>query len=203
MRSTWRISLRKWPAAAFVVATGASIFFTSGRASGQDEPWESSSPAGGTSPASNAPSKSASDGDTESSNRQPAWQPGDPVPVGYHPVERRHPGLIIAGSLTFGHLYLLSALLGGFGDLNGVNGDAMFIPVAGPLIQMAQPGVANDADLIFVLDSVGQAAGIAMLVAGLTWRTTVLVRDDTGPPVVVVRPYVAPHLAGIQWVGTF
>jgi hypothetical protein len=108
----------------------------------------------------------------------------------------------------FGQLYLASALLGAFGDLNGVNTSAMFIPVAGPFVEMAWPGgVPKDTEFIFVLDGLGQGAGIAMIVGGALWRTQVLEPDDRRSTRVSTRvlpvPYVSPHAAGMGLIGTF
>src|SRR5579864_5122083 len=39
------------------------------------------------------------------------WQEGEPIPAGYHPSQRMRKGPIIAGAVTLGVLYFISALI--------------------------------------------------------------------------------------------
>jgi hypothetical protein len=39
------------------------------------------------------------------------WQEGEPIPAGYHPAQRMRTGAIVAGAVTFGVLYIISALI--------------------------------------------------------------------------------------------
>jgi hypothetical protein len=146
----------------------------------------------------NAPRGAAPSGPEEMTD----WREGDPVPVGYHSVERVPKGLFIGGAATFGSLYLLSALLAAMGDLNSSRHDAMYIPAIGPFLVLSQ-GVPQDTVVIFALDGIGQTAGLAMLVAGLASRTTVAVRNDVAATRVLPIPYFTERGAGLRWLGTF
>jgi hypothetical protein len=136
------------------------------------------------------------------------WQQGDPVPSGFHPVQRTRKGLIIAGAITFGALYLQSALVAAVvhdANANGVgtdNADALYVPVFGPFVQMARTTTATG-NLLNVIDGVGQGAGLAMFIYGLTTPRTILVRNDLGMRYVLPVPYATSHSAGLAWVGTF
>lgn len=132
------------------------------------------------------------------------WQEGEPIPPGYHAVQRMRKGLVIAGATTFGALYLLSA----FGasvthDANG-NGDAdaLYIPVLGPFIQMTKT-TAYTGQMANVIDGVGQGAGVVMLIIGLVSPKTLLLRNDVGTTTLLPVPYANSQGAGLGCVGTF
>ena len=109
---------------------------------------------------------------------------GRPVPMGYTPVQRTRKGLLIGGGVTLGVSYGYSVLLAAIGsDLASWSDDgrnelaAMWIPVAGPFIQMAQTDSA-----LFRLTLAGfgiaQTTGAVLLYYGLTTKKTVYVRND-------------------------
>jgi hypothetical protein len=138
------------------------------------------------------------------------WQEGDPVPPGYHPVQRMRKGAVIAGAVTFGVLYFISVLVAAVGtdaaNANHSNNDVagLYAPVVGPFITMARSSLAI-ADVFLVLDGAGQAAGAILLVYGLTSPQTVLVRDaNYGRPVVFPRPMLlGKDGAGLGFSGSF
>jgi hypothetical protein len=72
-----------------------------------------------------------------------SWEPGEPIPPGYHPVTGPHLGLTIAGGVTFGVAWLFSAV-GGFAI--GVNRPEylpMIIPIAGPFVTAYTSGAGS------------------------------------------------------------
>jgi len=116
-----------------------------------------------------------------------------PVPMGYTVVKRTRKGLLIGGGVTFGVSYgymLLFAAMGadearyndpyndGYGDSSSGNKQAaLWIPVAGPFIQLAQEDSAT-LRLVLAGFGVAQATGAIMLYYGLTTKKRVLVRND-------------------------
>ncbi len=116
------------------------------------------------------------------------WEPGQAIPKGYHPSTRIRKGLVIGGAVTFGVVYLLTALAGAVtsdvGDVtcgSGCSGGTrsaklLLIPVGGPFALVGATGSAT-ADFFLVLDGVAQAGGLAMLIAGLAAPQPILVRD--------------------------
>jgi hypothetical protein len=130
------------------------------------------------------------------------WKPGDPIPPGYHPTQRLRKGFIIAGAVTFGVLYLWSALGAAVDHDSGEdNADALYVPGIGPFIQMTKTTSATG-NFFNVVDGLGQSAGLAMLIYGLASPRDILVRNDLGM-VIAPTPYVTSHGGGFGLVGTF
>ena len=139
------------------------------------------------------------------------WHDGDPIPPGYRPVERVRKGLIIGGAVTFGSLYLLSALVAAANaDANKGGSNpavALYVPALGPFIQMPSSD-SSTARVFLAIDGIGQCAGVAMLVVGLTSSNTVLVRNDLGQaappkPELHFMPLVGAGTTGAGVFGTF
>jgi hypothetical protein len=138
------------------------------------------------------------------------WQEGEPIPAGYHPVQRTRKGAVIGGAVTFGVLYFISVLIAAVGadtatathSNNDVAG--LFVPVVGPFITMTQSSSAT-ADVFLAIDGAAQAAGAILLVYGLTTPQTVLVRDaKLSPPPLFARPLLlGKDGAGLGLVGSF
>jgi hypothetical protein len=137
------------------------------------------------------------------------YNEGDPVPPGYTPVERTRRGLVIGGAVTFGVLYLISALVAAAGEDTKGNGDneaaALWIPAVGPFIQMFNTDSAV-ANVFLAIDGIAQSGGLAMFVIGLTSPKTVLVRNDLASapkPTLRPAPIVTGNTTGFGLVGTF
>jgi hypothetical protein len=136
------------------------------------------------------------------------WQEGDPIPPGYRPVERTRKGLVIGGAVTFGVLYLISALVASANaDANPDQANpaaALYVPAIGPFIQMASTD-GSTPKLFLAIDGIAQSAGVAMFVVGLTSPKTVLVRNDLGDnrPRVHFAPMLSSTTQGAGLVGTF
>ncbi len=137
------------------------------------------------------------------------WQPGEPVPAGYHPAQRPRTGAIVGGAVTLGVLYMLSAFIAAVGTdvANASHGSnpvsGLFVPVVGPFLTMTQSSSAT-ADLFLVLDGAGQTAGAIFLVWGVTSPQNVLMRDGYAQPRLVPRPMLlGKDGAGFGLSGTF
>jgi hypothetical protein len=131
-----------------------------------------------------------------------AWNEGQAIPPGYHKA-KTGTGLIIGGVTTFGTAWIPSAVLGSFGM------PLLAVPVVGPiLLGVVSIGLDGGGPFLsagFILDGLQQAAGVAMFIAGVASRRTVLIRDD----VATVKPRLFPvpmsfgkGSAGLGLVGT-
>jgi hypothetical protein len=109
------------------------------------------------------------------------WEEGQPIPYGYHHETRARKGLVIAGSIVFGVVYIYSSLIAAAGEDSYNNNDnqlaALWIPVLGPFIQMASVDSSIGKEMLF-LDGLAQAAGLTMLITGLVYPRHILVRND-------------------------
>jgi len=145
------------------------------------------------------------------------WSEGDPIPPGYHPRTKIRTGLVVGGAVTFGTVYLLN-VLGAAASLdackvynsvttkpNCSDASFLFIPVAGPFIQMSRTGDSAGVSALLVLDGVAQAAGVLMFIGGLAWQKTTLVRNDLGSNTAPAKPTISPYFSGsgAGVVGTF
>ena len=135
------------------------------------------------------------------------WSEGDSIPPGYRPVERTRKGLVVGGAVTFGTMYLISAMVAAAGDdaskynTSGKNElAALYIPAFGPFIQMANTE-SSSGKFLLAVDGIAQTAGAAMFIIGLTSPKTVLVRNDLAE--VRVTPVVTASTAGAGLTGTF
>ena len=111
-----------------------------------------------------------------------------PIPAGYTVVKRPRLGLLIGGGVTLGVSYMYGALFAAAAsdasqydyDSGGESGNemaALWIPVAGPFLQMAKEDSATGRVLLFGLGA-AQTTGAIMLYYGLTTKKKVLVRND-------------------------
>jgi hypothetical protein len=134
-------------------------------------------------------------------------------PVGYHHESRPRTGLQTAGAVTFAASYGLAAFSGGFLMLftnllppagQGVRfADVgfLFVPVAGPFLEMPKAEGDSTVNALLALDGLGQVVGATMLVIGMTWPETVLVRNDLGS--VHILPMRMARGGGLGLVGAF
>ena len=134
------------------------------------------------------------------------WEDGEPIPPGYHRRARTRNGLIVAGSVTLGSLWLLSAVIGAtsidschYGGCQSAG--FLFVPVVGPFIEMGRTGKGSaTGELMLAIDGLGQTAGAAMLIGGMSSPKIVLVRNDLAsePPKLTVQPYFTGRSAGLR-----
>ena len=130
---------------------------------------------------------------------------GRPVPMGYTPIQRTRKGLLIGGGVTLGVSYGYSVLIAALGEDLSSDGRnevaAMWIPVVGPFIQMAQ---TDSAVFRLVLGGFGvaQTTGAILLYYGLTTKKTVYVRNDLVGSM-QVTPMVGDGTTGMVLSGRF
>jgi hypothetical protein len=122
------------------------------------------------------------------------YEEGDPIPPGYHVVQRARQGLVIAGMITFFVSYgiaLSVAMIDDFKDQT----NWLAVPVAGPWLMMSnrsrpscnsqsssdvciEDGAETILRFYLAIDGIAQAAGAGMLGFGFAGRK-ILVRDDS------------------------
>lgn len=136
------------------------------------------------------------------------YEEGEPIPPGYHAESRVRSGLVVGGAVTFGVMYLLSVLVGAaISDTNKAfnnnrdNGDFLYVPVAGPFLQMTKTE-SSSGNVTLAIDGIAQAAGATMLIVGITSPKTVLVRNDLGE-VRVMPMRMGDKGGGLGLIGTF
>jgi hypothetical protein len=133
------------------------------------------------------------------------WEEGEPIPPGYHPVTRIRKGLVIGGAVTFGVVYLTTALIGAaVSDLGAKSGKLLLIPIAGPFATLSTGTTSGD--FFLVLNGIVQAGGVAMLIAGIAAPKTILIRNDLGKPKLELLPTpmtFGANSGGFGFVGKF
>lgn len=113
---------------------------------------------------------------------------GRRIPAGYTPVKRTRKGMLIGGGVTLGVSYgyaVLFAAAGsdeaGYDSYDGTTRTnefaALWIPVAGPFIQLADTD-SSTGKLALAGLGTAQVIGAVMLYYGLTTKKTVYVRND-------------------------
>jgi hypothetical protein len=119
-------------------------------------------------------------------------------------------GLVAGGAVLFGVTYLFSALAAAIAsDANPGQANpysTLWVPAAGPFIQMFQPGNGATGSLFLALDGLCQVGGISMFAIGLAAPKTMLVRNDlasSSAPHLALAPILGPGRSGMGLVGTF
>jgi hypothetical protein len=145
------------------------------------------------------------------------WSEGEPIPPGYHESTRIRKGLVIGGAVTFGAMYLFTALAASVviaaddTACNGCGGSGagtLLVPAVGPFIYMAHSGNSALGNFWLAFDGVVQVGGIAMFAIGIAAPKTVLVRNDLGSNSnngfhLAIAPLVTPSHQGAGLIGTF
>ncbi len=133
------------------------------------------------------------------------WPDGTPAPAGYHWTQRPRLGPVIAGASVLGALWAISALIGAasFDATKDSDYEWLYVPVAGPFLELTNSPTAAGS-VVLVIDGVGQAAGAALLIWGLTSPISRVVRNDVSKPLVLPTPMMMGRGAGgLGVVGTF
>jgi hypothetical protein len=142
----------------------------------------------------------------------------DPVQQGGASSELN--GLVVGGAVLLGVGYLaglagvaLDSVVACGGDGPCPSGEPrpsyapMGLPVVGPFIELAEPGLTPGAKGVAVLDGLLQAGGFAMVMVGIAQpKKTALPRGRdarSGGVSVSMTPIVAPGLQGVGLVGRF
>jgi hypothetical protein len=133
------------------------------------------------------------------------WEEGQPLQPGYHIETRVRKGLVIGGSVSFGVMYLFTALAGAIATDVGSSGyTPLFIPGVGPIITVGTTNQSATGAFALVLDGLIQSGGLAMLLTGILVPRTVQVRNDIGRPFVRPTPMTfGANSAGAGLVGAF
>ncbi len=99
------------------------------------------------------------------------------APAGYTEVHRTRRHLIVGGAVTLGVTWFVSSMVASVAHDTGTNLDPLYIPVAGPFVEM---GNTDNATARFFLASLGAAelAGAIMLYYGVSSKKRVFVRND-------------------------
>jgi hypothetical protein len=134
---------------------------------------------------------------------------GRPAPAGYTAVKRKRKGLLIAGPVLLGTVYLYTSLAAAIGtDIDNSNGSStsniapLFVPVVGPFIEMGETSSAS-LKYLLAIDGAAQVAGAVMLYYGLTTTKTVFVRNDLLYGVTVTPMVGVNNTTGLSLSGRF
>jgi hypothetical protein len=139
------------------------------------------------------------------------WDPSQPIPLGYHLKTRARVGPIIAGSIIFGLVYGSTALAAYVIDVRNANPDrassggtshhALYIPIVGPFREASTwPGGPHKT--LLIVDGVAQAFGAGLLVFGIVFPKTYLVRNDLSS-LKVVPMMIGVRATGLGLAATF
>jgi len=122
------------------------------------------------------------------------------APVRYE--QRPRIGLAIAGGAVFGGIYLASTVVASF-----IDDKSLAVPIVGPFIEMGMLASASGSSssslapvqFALFMNGLAQAAGVAMLIAGLATKQKVALYR----PRFCVSPYTAQAGAGLVASGRF
>jgi len=127
------------------------------------------------------------------------------VPSGYTSIQRPRTQLLRSGLGVLIASYGISALVAAIGQDSTHDGSnpvaPMWIPVAGPFLEMGQTSSAT-ADVFLVGLGATQLAGAIMTYYGATTTQTVYVRNDLVGRL-TVAPMVTHHASGLALSGSF
>ncbi len=146
------------------------------------------------------------------------YEPGDPVPPGYHVEERSNGALMWGGGLLWSAAYVTAVMVGPKGSAPGSGW--VLVPVVGPFGALFQQRVECEADVlntssteecsqeivkaartasILLVDGLVQTAGAALFLIGWGSTERQLVLDRR----FVVTPAVGQSSYGVSVSGTF
>jgi len=135
------------------------------------------------------------------------WPEGTPAPAGYHWERKARLGAIIAGACVLGVTWILTSTVGALGyDLSTPKDSDylwLYVPVAGPFVELLNNAPTATAKVFLVTDGLAQAAGAALLIYGVTSPVSRVVRNDASHLQITPVPTVSRNGAGLSVVGTF
>jgi len=134
------------------------------------------------------------------------WEPGMPIPQGYHAETRFRKAPVIVGAAVFGGFYLYSSFFAAIGEDTRSNGEEnplgwLFVPVLGPFLQMMETDSATGKYVLFI-DGMAQLTGAALMIGGMMYPKHLLVRNDLAS-MTVVPMKVGMEGSGFGVVGRF
>ncbi|KYF98911.1 hypothetical protein BE17_11165 [Sorangium cellulosum] len=134
------------------------------------------------------------------------YEEGQTVPEGYRVEGRARRGLVIAGAVTFGVTYILSAMVGLVAEAgdraSGGSGAAympLYIPLAGPFVTIGTAEAKGGGVFMLMVDGLAQVGGVAMFIGGLAAPEKKLVRNDVS---LSVKPIVTADTLGLGLSGS-
>lgn len=193
-----------------LVVTSAATSAPAAFAQPAEPPAPPASPTMGAGPAAAPAAPGAPAPVPEYTNVRNEWEPGDPIPPGYHPETEVFVPLVMAGAIQLGTSWLTlgvlpgSILLAAGSESNcddcTAAGVTLLIPGIGPFITMGVLGGYGDAAAagyaLLAVDGLIQGAGLGMLIAGLVMEKDVLVRDRGYGTEVELKPVIAAGPGG-------
>ncbi len=107
---------------------------------------------------------------------------------------KRRIGLGITGAAIFGGTYMINVFVASLGVPN------LYIPIAGPIVEAVSARSGDGPAYVAVLDSLVQAGGLAMMIAGFATKKRSLIYRDTE---IAFAPYAGSGGAGLFAMGRF
>src|SRR5262249_22310473 len=108
------------------------------------------------------------------------YEEGEPIPQGYSVKSRANRSLVIAGAITFGAPYIVSALVAATvisaDSSSGSDLAPLLIPCVGPFVTIATARAEGAGTFWLVLDGVAQTGGVVMFIAGMVAQEKYLQR---------------------------
>lgn len=132
------------------------------------------------------------------------YEEGQPIPEGYRLQTRVRKGLVAGGAGTFGGLWLASILAASVATSANEDDDKwmpLYIPVGGPFATIATVGSSSAGTLALMLDGLGQAGGLTMLIVGAALPEKRLVRENIAGTSLSIAPTFTGNGLGV--VGSF
>jgi hypothetical protein len=163
--------------------------------------------------------------------RELDYEEGDEIPPGYSKETKIRLGLVIGGAASFGGVYVLTMVAASIADSVVRDNDEircqstgllsstceqvptpeddddfvpLFIPLVGPFITIGTAEASAGGAVPLILSGLGQTAGVAMLIAGLAARQTVLRRQGAkSEPAIEIAPIFTGSHGGLSLNATF
>jgi hypothetical protein len=135
-----------------------------------------------------------------------AYEPGRSPPPGYRVVRGPHRGLVAGGASLFAFSYAV-AIVAARAELDFLAGDdpereparnrPLYAPLIGPFVAAVSADRSGGEYAVLLLDGMGQAVGLGLLLAGFATEEVRLVRDRPGepPPRASLALHVSPTAA--------
>ncbi len=139
------------------------------------------------------------------------YREGAPEPEGYVLKSQIIKGMVIPGAIIFGVFYGISVMGAEIENEDGNDGDALYIPVVGPIIwgysdqPYDEPGDdTSSRETVGLMLGVSQGIGLTLFIAGLAARSKYWVREDlAGVSVTIAPTALGPRSSGLGVIGSF
>ena len=110
---------------------------------------------------------------------------------------------MLAGLITFGSPYVVSALTAGAFLSEGSNESEEFapllIPAVGPFITIGTANSEGAGTFMLVLDGIAQTGGLVMLITGIAAQEQVLLRNDVAQASPRPEVLLGPQSGTLRW----